>query len=276
LNSKVGASDEVKSRLLREREQCEEEVKSFLSGRISYKINRWVAVFCVILYGIILFSIFMGLKPAPQEQPIFIPLINVEISRSSFALGLIILAGLTTTLDYWFSRRHLKKFSRVVCFFTSVSAAESLEKGNRVDAGFFVDILFSRFETFAETKRISVSLWDTSLKNLLHEVVETLHENHDAVKQAVINESKLSNEFSGHLYLLADELFSENENSNYNQALESLHYFAEKSKKYWLPTGFLGRHKKVKRTMPILTELLKLTIVPILLFILWLIFGYKG
>ena len=87
---------------------------------------------------------------------------------------------------------------------------------------------------------------------------------------------KLRTQFSYHLYSLASQLFSLKSELDYDKARESLRFILHKSQEYWVePTGFLEKHRKVAGAVSVLHELLKVAIAPMVLFIFWLVFGYK-
>ena len=165
--------------------------------------------------------------------------------------------------------------SRGVCLFAAVSAAESIEKGNLVDAGFFVNTLFSTIKTFAESMEVEMGPWSSTLKNVFRGDIEKVWEQRSAISKAVMNEKELRNQFSYHLYMLADRLLSTEGSSDYNTAHDSVQFFIAKTQKYWEPAGFLEKHKAIARSLEVVHDFMKITIVYVLLFILWLIFGFQ-
>jgi len=80
---------------------------------------------------------------------------------------------------------------------------------------------------------------------------------------------------SHNLYKLADSLFLDEKDPDYDGALSSLRFFQDVGEKYAEPATFAQRHRTMGFVSKIISEFLKATIVYILIFILWLISGYK-
>ena len=127
-----------------------------------------------------------------------------------------------------------------------------------------------------QTQKISISPWIVTVKEALKEEIEKIKDRHSAINRAVMSEKEQSKLFSNYLYVVADELFSRKKNPNWNKTLEAPLFFISVGEKYQKPSGFLDKHKRIRRTTALLSEFLKSAIVPLLLFVLWLIFGYNA
>jgi hypothetical protein len=90
-----------------------------------------------------------------------------------------------------------------------------------------------------------------------------------------MNQLDMSSQFSQNLYLLAENVFSEREHK-FNKALTSIRFFIKVGEKQEEPISFLDRHHTTVKGLGILFEFLKATIAAIVLFILWILFGYHA
>lgn len=265
-------STEVKNRLHAEKEENEARVKRFLRLK---KIYRGQLIFSLMLGTIITFFIVLEISSSTDAAAFHFPFTDIPVPRTVFFTVMmffdILFAYLLLRTTFSIAK---ERYLKPLCLFASVSAAESLEKGDFIDARFFTSILFSTIKSFTNSVRISVKPWSCTLKEVIKEEVDIFSENHKEISRAVMNERELSKQFSSHMYLLADELFSKKEVSDFNKTIPSLHFFIENTKKYRTSIGFLAKHRKIKSAVGILTEFLKLTIATLIGFVFWLLFGY--
>lgn len=271
MSKKKRVSSEVKNRLIKERQEVTEQVKSYVEIR-KWRRAKLFYFSLQILYGII---IILAILFSTEFGELYIPLVNLQIPLEWLLIMAVIPLYIGESLNHAHTRKTLRNSSKSICLFASVSAAESLEKGNFVDAGFFASVLFSTLKTFAESEKVKMEPWTPSLKKLFLGEVEKAWEQRSVISKTMMNEKNLHNEFSHHLYLLADRLFSLAHAPDYNNAYKSLEFIMQKSQKYWVePAGFLEKHKRAANALSVVHDFLKITLVPIIFFILWLIFGY--
>lgn len=262
-------SDERKSTLIREKRESVESVKSLLTLRKGYHS-------IMVSNGLqACFYLFIALYAYSNPEELgahTIPLLGWNAVGTLISLGTLLFA-LATFLHYFNFKRRIKRGLRAYCLFTSISATECLESGDKVRAAFFAEKLFEVFPMFARNTKIEIDPWKTSLDKMLEHDVEEIDYSRGAVGPAIMmSENKT---LSGAFYSLADQLFSKDASNNYGAVQESLHTIVELTKEYRRKKlTFFDKHSNLKNTLAGLSEYLKLTIAFILSFVLWLTLGY--
>jgi hypothetical protein len=258
-------SEETKQRLLDEKEKTEKEAQKYIRRHVRFR-HQLILLSAEVLPLIPFFAITFFYSNYPKLY-------------GSFFYVIILFFFLYVVVGYlggiFLIRRRLKHTAKLVCFYTSVNAAQSLEKGSLVEGSFFVTKLLDFIKTFSEEEKVKIGLFSSSLKKLYLGDIEQLHEQKSAVGKAVLENGKIRTDFSNHLYILANSLFSTEEPTNFDKGIQSLKFFIENTKSYFQPFTYLQRHQKTSSIAKALSEIGKSTIVPLVLFILWLIFGYK-
>jgi len=186
-------------------------------------------------------------------------------------IGLSSITFIGTTLS---RRRDAKKAVQSVCFYTAVCAAEFLEQGNFIVASHYAEELFSSIKWFTEDRKIGVGiLGESNLRDIYRGDIDRLWEYRKAIGKAIMNQRELSNQFSQNFHSLAENVFSEREHK-FNKALTSIQFFIKVREQQEEPISFLDRHHATFRGLGILFEFLKATIAYIILFVLWILFGF--
>ena len=257
-------SVETKKRLLEEKQKIDDRANRYIRRQIMYR--RFILLFTIqiILYVPVPLAIgyFFGTLSLSNLTGILVSLLTI-----TYAVSL----NLFMVLEM---RRRYKNLSKTVCLYTSISGAEALEKGNIAKGSFFAVKLFEFMKPFSEAEKIKLGHFKSTVKNLFLGDIENLHEQKSAVGKAILSNPTKRLDFSNNLYILADSLFSDSP-SNIDGAITALRFFANESEKYSEPKTFLQKHKKVDMSTKVLSEIGKITLVPILLFVLWFISGYK-
>jgi hypothetical protein len=257
------ASVETKTQLLEEKQRIDETAKRYIRRQAMYR--RFILIIPFQFVLLIPYTVIMVYISSPR------------VYNGSFWWMILI------TIAYVFGfyllfvremRKRIRSLSKTICLYCSVSAAESLESGNIVKGSFFAVRLFDLIKPFSEAERIKLGHFKCTLKNLFIGDIENLHEQKSAIGKAILANPEKRNEFSNNLYALAGSLFSSSP-SNIDGAIKALRFFDDASKKYFEPKTFLQNHKKLDSTTKGLFEIGKITLVPILLFVLWIVFGYK-
>jgi len=268
---------EVKNRLFNEREEIVKEGNRYVFQKRLFRFEVFFyygrILAALTLAALIVYSVAFSLSGKQEIVSVYgifeIPYWVILAFVGAVYIGSAAFEGVIF-------RRNVRKASRAICLYASVSAAELLEQDKIVEAGFFTNLLFSTIKEFAESVRVEIGPWKPSLRKVFLGAIEKAWQQREAISRAMVDMKDLRNQFSYHLYLLASHLFSLKSKSDFNKAHESLQFIMQGSRKYWVePTGFLQRHKRVAGVLVVVHGSLKLTLVPILLFILWLIFGYK-
>lgn len=277
MSEKREASSKVKNRLLKERAAIGKRKSPYVSQLRRYRFEKtffnYFRIASVALVAVLAVYEFVFSPSKAQESWLIYG--EFEIKMWVVVLAYVVFYIGMTIIEVVISRRRIRKASRAVCLYASVSAAESLEQGNTVEAGYFAKILFSTMKDFAESAKVKMGLWKPSLKEVFLGDVEKVWEQRKAISKAIVDAKELRNQFSNHLYLLANQLFSLKTKSDHNKARESLQFIMHKSQKYWVePTGFFEKHKNVRGALSTLNDFLKIALAPIMVFILWLFFGY--
>lgn len=263
LSDSQQVSVDVKKRLQEEIAANAEKTRKAIRRHVQFRRSMLVfAAQCgaLIPYFLVIFYYFAPRFPSPTQDymlPVLVPY--------------MILLGL---LGFFLMKKQLKRSCRLACLYTSVNAAMSLEKNNIVEGSFFVTRLFEFLKDFAEEEKVQIGYFPSNLKKLFLGNIERLREQSKAVGKAVIEGCNLK-EVTNNLYVLADSLFSSQSEPKYDVANESLKFFMKNSEKYFEPATYLQQHKRLNSTIKALSEMGKIILVPILLFILWLVFGYK-
>lgn len=257
-------TEELKKLLVEEKEKNNEKACRFIKryGRLRLNLIIYAAFYLLTVpYMIFLFSITSG--------PSFLGI-------SYFLLILLVVYVITLyVLLVLIARTQLRRSAKLICFYSSVSAAQSLEKGNLVEGSYLVTKLFDLIVPFSEVEKTNIGYFKSSLKQLFLGDIEQLHQQKVAVGRAILENGKMSKQFSNHLYILANSLFSIEKLSNFDEGIASLRFFIQNSEPYFQPATYLQKHKKVGIVTRVLTEIGKNTLIPVLLFVLWLIFGYR-
>jgi hypothetical protein len=258
-------SEETKRRLLDEKGKTEEEARKYIRRYVRFR-RQLILLSAQLLPLIPFFTITLFLS-------------NYRGLYGNFFSVLILFFSLYVVAGYlggvFIIRRSLRHTAKLVCLYTSVNAAQSLEKGSLVERSFFVTKLFDLIKTFSEEEKVKIGLFSSSLRQLYLGNVEQLHEQKSAVGKAVLENSKMRTDFSDHLYILANSLFSTEKPADFDKGIKSLKFFIENTKSYFQPVTYLQRHKRTASMAKALFEIGKSGIVPLVLFTLWLVFGYK-
>jgi hypothetical protein len=258
----VQVPEETKRSLLDKRNKCREKVEAIIS------VNRdlrwqWFGIFFQVLIGIgFAVQIIINPNETTGQDPFL--LLGLQATATVF-----LVAGMFAQF------RHFRKNSKCICLYASVTAAEALDKGDIVKGSFYIPKLFEFLKPFSEGTKITFTPWKVSLKNALIGKIELLSNQRSAVSKVLLFQEEHVGEFSSKLYELANDIFA-NDEMDINKANSTLSFFIEKSNRYFEPATYLQKHKKASLAILIIKETLKITLVPILLFILWMVFGYKG
>jgi len=215
------------------------------------------------------YAIYLYLNPEvlPSET---IPFLGWNASLTLISLATIIFA-LVTFFDFFHVKRKTKQKIKEYCLFTSISSAKCLESGDKVRAAFYAEKFFRAFPIFTGNTKFEIGPWKTSLAEVFEHDIKEFYYSRKAIGPTIMKGETLSDEF----YSLADQLFSKDAPSNYDIVQESLRKIIESTKPYRRKElTFFDKHPKLKGTLAELSEYVKLTIVLIISFILWLIFGY--
>lgn len=254
---------------MKEKRESADSAKSFPELRRDYRLRMITNVLQVGVYST--YTVYLYLNPEELGSGT-IPMLGWNTVLTLVSLGIVSLA-LATFFQYRHFKGIVKSESRAYCLFISISAAECLESGEKVKAAFFAEKLFEIFPLFARNIKVKVGPWKTDLSKILEHDVEETYLSRKAIG-SLIRLGKIRT-LSSTFYSLADQLFSKDASNDYDAFHESLSKIVESSKKYRHeePT-FFEKHPNLKNTLTEISEYSKLTIVVILLFILWLTFGY--
>lgn len=254
--------EKEKLNLMMKKRESAENAESFLSLRKSYRqpmVSNLAQIFLNLSYFIYYTTLDERLD------------LNTSII---FSLGITMLA-----LGTFFHFRHYikksKEWLRPYCLFTSLSAGECLDSGDKVRSAFFAERLFEYFPMFAKNTKVKIHPWETDLAKMLEYDVEEVYRSRTAIGSAIMvgKTETLSDAF----YTLADELFSKENPSNFDAIQESLQKLIASTKEYRpKKLTFLDKHPYLKNTLIQISEYTKLTIALAIPFMLWLIFGYGG
>ena len=262
-------SNERKSILIKEKNESVQPVKSFLSIRDLYRTTILSNIVQILGYSLIGLSHYLDPEKSASEN---IPFLGGNAGLTIFLIGMLTLA-LATFVFHFDSKRKFKKRLRAYCLFTSVSAAESLETGDKIKGGFFAEKLFEIFPMFARYTQVKIGPWKTNLAKIIKHDTEEVYSSRREIVYAIME--KESETLSDVFYLLAEQLFSKEIPNNYSAGQESLRKIVETTKGYRRKKlTFFDKHPYLKNTLEVISEYVKLTIVLILSFLLWLTFGY--
>ena len=257
-------SEATKKQLLAEKQKIDSEVSSYINRQIMYKRFMFLIPIQLVLYipFLAVTSFFFGTLSFNEPNSLW-----------GFLLSVVYVVSMNFFI-VWEMRSRYKRLCKPVCLYVSVSSAEALEKGNMTRGSFFAVKLFEFIKPFSEVERVKLGHFKCSVKELFLGDIENLHEQRRAVGKAILTNQKMQHEFSNNLYILASSLFSEVP-LNIEDGVGPLRFFANASKEYFEPATFLQKHKKVGTTAKVLTEIGKITLVPVLLFVFWIAFGYN-
>ena len=257
-------SAETKKQLLEEKQKIDNKANRFIRRQIMYKRFRFLVPIEIVLLipYLVAISYFSGAQ---------------RFYGDNFVWMIIFLLCYVVSFYLFFSwalKSKSKALCKQICFYASVSAAEELENGNIVKGSFFAVRLFEFIKPFSEAEKVKLGHFKCSVKNLFLGEIEKLNEQKSAIGKAILADYSKRLEFSKNLYVIASSFFSESP-STFDNGVKALRFFADQSEKYFEPATYLQKHKKIEMTTKVLSEIGKITLVPILLFVLWLIFGYK-
>jgi len=259
---------EAKKSLLAERDKLESEASMGAFFRRSYRSYGILALVQGLI--LVLFAVTQVFENKPQTESL---LPTIALISSTSLIGLTSILGVIASLR---RRGDAKRASQPVCFYTAVCAAEFLEQGNFIAAGHYVEKLFGPMKWFAQNIEVGVGIWGTSnLRDVYWGDIDKLWELRKTIGKAVMNQQDMRNQFSQNLYSLAENVFSEREHK-FNKALTSIQFFIKVGEQQEEPISFLDRHHTTSKVLGILFEFLKVTIAYIVLFILWILFGYHA
>ncbi len=263
MSNKGQVSDEIKHTLISEKEKQSDKVFRTIKRQILFK--RYVLVlFFQLLVLIPFFWIFSYTMPPTSTSP--------SVLFSSMIAYVIAIYG----IFFWQNRRMFHRRCKILCLYSAVSAADALDRNDVVEGSFYVTRLLNFIKPFAESEKIKIGCFPTDVKSAFLGKIEKLTEQSSAVGKAILGNSGLRTDFSNQLYLLANSLFLRDKAPDLNMGVKSLDFLFEKSKPYFESITYLQSHKRLNMATKILSEIGKLALVPILLFILWFLFGYKG
>jgi hypothetical protein len=144
-----------------------------------------------------------------------------------------------------------------------------------VEGAFYVVNLFKFIKQYSDQVKVKIGPWDSKIRGLFLGIIENLYERRKALGKAIMDNHTQEANWSKNLYELANSLFLDEKDPNYDGALNSLQFFQEISEKYAEPATFAQKHSRTGFALKIVTEFLRATIVYILIFILWAIFGFR-
>jgi hypothetical protein len=265
LSDKLNVSEETKSRLKTELEKENERARKYIRRHVRFRRTIILLTIQTVVFIPYVFGVYYFLAPSNLHNDIkdLMLILSIPYMVVAYLISIFLL------------RRRLRHTCKLTCLYASVSAAQSLEKGNIVEGSFFITKLCEFLKTFAEEERVQIGHFPSSIKKLFLGNIEKLHEQRTAVGKAVMENRNLSFRSSNYLYILADSLFSLKKEPNYDEANEALRFFIKSSEKYFEPATYLQQHRKLNSAIRILSEAGKITLVPLLIFVLWLIFGYR-
>ncbi len=172
-------------------------------------------------------------------------------------------------------RQQLRRSCKIVCLYSAVNAAKSLEEGDLLKASYFTVKMAEFIKPFSEMEKVKIGHFTCKLRDVFLGDIDKIHEQGAGIGRAIIEQTDKSKDFSNNLYNLSLTLFSSHP-VKLNEAISSLKFFIESSQGYFKPQTFLQNHKKMNVLTRTLAEAAKVSLVPALLFILWLVFGYKA
>jgi hypothetical protein len=288
--------EEIKKKLIRYRDEMTELNRSDIKvGEKRIPLTLIIIQLVVVIGLLFYFFVLTTFSPAPPE-----------INYSDLLLQ-IILFTVVTVLSIIVYLMWPGIPTGGICFHLSVTAAEKLEKNQLVDGSFLVTKLMEYLPYFLKDEKIKIEEIKSDLKTLFLGLVEELDEQRSAVGKAVLQNAPMRLSFAKHLYKLAasiapfhvaimlkvgksedpanyketsDLLLSKKDDSgtivDYDEVHLCLRFFYKSSQKYFQePKTFLGKHKTLNTVVKKFAEFGKIVIVPLLGFILWLVFGYR-
>lgn len=263
--TEIQVTEELKKLLVEEKEKNNEKATRLIRryGRFRFNLIIYSVFYLLIAPYMMFFSSFTSGQRFLGSSYFLLFLLLVVYVVTLYVLLVLIVRG------------ELRRSAKLICFYSSVSAAQSLEKGNLVEGSHLVTRLFDLIVPFSEVEKVNIGYFKSSLKQLFLGDIEQLHQQRVAVGRAILENGKMSKQFSNHLYILANSLFSMERLSNFDEGIASLRFFIQNSKSYFQPATYLQKHKKVGIVTRVLSEIGKNTLIPVLLFVLWLIFGYR-
>jgi hypothetical protein len=257
--------DETKKRVLAELDAHKGEARRAVRMRVRYR-RRMIIYILQVPIAVSYFAVMLFIFPSFFGRASIVELI----------LAMLMYAGAVSAFSIFSLERSLRRTIRLVCLYLSVNAAQYLEKGNLVEGSFLTTKLFEALEDWAEEKHVEIGYFPSRVKNLFLGSVDELQRQNTAVGRALLENNDLASRSSQNLYLLADSLFIQEEEPDLDRAHDALKFFKQISKDYFLPASYLQRHEMLGSAYRILSQVGQLILVPLMLFILWLVFGYKG
>lgn len=256
-------SEKKKEKLRLEKNKLKDDMKDYLRER--HALRRSLPKILLLSINLV-YIVFINLDQTNSIQTIW--------KDPAFIIFIVPLV-IYSIVQPFIRNRNWKKNCRLVCLYTSVSAAESLQKGDLVEGSFYATKLFDVIRVFSGLKKIKIGLWKSKMGDIFNEKIEVLSNHKKAISKSILENEELISSFSNNFYSLANSLFLMENKADYNSVNRSLNFFFETSQKYFEPNTFMQRHKKVNHALKIMAELMKIIIAPLLALIFWLIFGFK-
>ncbi len=263
-------SEETRKKLLDQKNKDEDMVKLYLRRHRRY-LTTLVMFVVQIVTAIMAVYLVMNLEPATST----VPYLNWVVPQYWLIFSTVLFNLVFYSIMTWISIRTLRQHSRSICFHASVSGAESIAQGKMVEGAFHVVILFRFIKQYSDEAKVHIGPWNSKIRGLFLGIIENLHESREAIGKAVLNSHEQKEKLSSSLYRLASSFFQDEKNPDYNDALSSLRFFQEMSEKYAEAATFAQRHRRVGSVLRIIGEFMKATIVYILIFVLWMTFGFR-
>jgi hypothetical protein len=259
-------------------------------------IRSYIIEHKIFLFYLISPIFFFGIAFATVYSGLFKPILTGNPYLDLFIYGIIFQVTLLISERIITSRR--KDYTER-CKIIAQGAAQHLKDGKIVECSFLMSELFRvlknmrlrRINISIEQEPVSIKLpgmkeaivfgkqkvftYKPNLQELFQERLNILYEQRKAVSRAILATSSQSNpNFVSNIESLTNNLFCSDSAVDLTKAISSLDFFIEKGKDYNQET-FSQKHKTIYSSIKGLTEAGKLLLIPLLTFILWLIFGYK-